>query len=137
MVSRRKRSASARVSEGVKYPAPGPRYCADLRLVCFAFLPVADSLPSSLCGNSSLKEDHSPGRLRLGSDTSESRSYDKYGALGLPSFCSVVAPRWRGARRPESLVFRDARVFDAREVLPRATVLVWKGRITAVGPTPR
>ena len=49
---------------------------------------------------------------------------------------ALVLPRhavW-GAETGGALVFRDARVFDGAQVLPRATVLVWKGRITAVGP---
>jgi hypothetical protein len=50
--------------------------------------------------------------------------------------CSVVLPRhvaW-GAEAGGALVFRDARVFDGMQVLPRATVLVRNGRIAAVGP---
>jgi predicted amidohydrolase len=39
-----------------------------------------------------------------------------------------------GAETGGALVFRDARVFDGAQVLPRATVLVRNGRIAAVGP---
>ena len=48
---------------------------------------------------------------------------------------SVVLPRYvaGGAETGGALVFRDARVFDGVQVLPRATVLVWHGRIAAVG----
>ena len=49
---------------------------------------------------------------------------------------SVVLPRHvaGGAETGGALVFRDARVFDGAQVLPRATVLVRNGRIAAVGP---
>jgi hypothetical protein len=48
----------------------------------------------------------------------------------------VVLPRHAagGAETGGALVFRDARVFDGAQVLPRATVLVRNGRIAAVGP---
>jgi imidazolonepropionase-like amidohydrolase len=57
--------------------------------------------------------------------------------IGLVVFLlSLVWPRHvaRGAESEGVLVFRDARVFDGAQVLPRATVLVRDGRITAVGP---
>ena len=49
---------------------------------------------------------------------------------------SVGLPRHvaGGAETGGVLVFRDARVFDGAQVLPRATVLVRNGRIAAVGP---
>ena len=49
---------------------------------------------------------------------------------------SLVLPRHvaGGAETGGTLVFRDARVFDGAQVLPRATVLVRNGRIVAVGP---
>jgi adenine deaminase len=49
---------------------------------------------------------------------------------------SVVLPRHvvGGAETGGAFVFRDARVFDGAQVLPRATVLVRNGRIAAVGP---
>src|ERR1035437_8787304 len=49
---------------------------------------------------------------------------------------SVVLPRHVavGAEAGGALVFRDTRVFDGAQVLPRATVLVRNGRIAAVGP---
>ena len=48
---------------------------------------------------------------------------------------SMVLPRQvvGGAETGGALVFRDARVFDGAQVLPRATVLVRNGRIAAVG----
>lgn len=59
----------------------------------------------------------------------------KYAAL-VVLLCSVVLPRHMagGAETGGALVFRDARVFDGAQVLPRATVLVRNGRIVAVGP---
>src|ERR1035437_3798227 len=58
----------------------------------------------------------------------------KYAAL-VVLLCSVVLPRHvaGGAETGGALVFRDARVFDGAQVLPRATVLVRNGRIAAVG----
>src|SRR5664279_4824884 len=55
--------------------------------------------------------------------------------LGIVLF-SLVLPRpvAGGAATGGALVFRDARVFDGAQVLPRATVLVRNGRIAAVGP---
>ena len=49
---------------------------------------------------------------------------------------SVVLPRQvaAGAETGEALLFRDARVFDEAQVLPRASVLVRNGRIAEVGP---
>ena len=49
---------------------------------------------------------------------------------------SGVLPRdvTGGVETGGALVFRDARVFDGTQVLPRATVLVRNGRIAAVGP---
>ena len=49
---------------------------------------------------------------------------------------SVVLPRHvaHGAENGGVLVFRDARVFDGAQVLPRATVWVKDGQIAAVGP---
>ena len=49
--------------------------------------------------------------------------------------CSVVLPRHvaGGAGTGGALVFRDARVFDGAQVLPRANVVVRDGQITAVG----
>jgi imidazolonepropionase-like amidohydrolase len=49
---------------------------------------------------------------------------------------SLVLPRHvaGGAETGGALVFRDARVFDGAQVLPRASVLVRNGRIAAVGP---
>jgi dihydroorotase-like cyclic amidohydrolase len=59
----------------------------------------------------------------------------KYTALAVLLY-SVVLPRHvaGGAETGGVLVFRDARVFDGAQVLPRATVLVRNGRIAAVGP---
>jgi imidazolonepropionase-like amidohydrolase len=59
----------------------------------------------------------------------------KCAVLGILLF-SVVLPRHvaGGAETGGALVFRDARVFDGAQVLPRATVLVQNGRIAAVGP---
>ena len=59
----------------------------------------------------------------------------KCAALAVLLF-SAVLPRHgaRGAETNGALVFRDARVFDGAQVLPRATVLVLNGRIAAVGP---
>ena len=58
----------------------------------------------------------------------------KYAAL-VVLFLSVVLSRHvaGGAETGGALVFRDARVFDGAQVLPRASVLVRNGRITAVG----
>jgi imidazolonepropionase-like amidohydrolase len=59
----------------------------------------------------------------------------KYAAL-VVLLLSLVLPRrvaW-GAETGGALVFRDTRVFDGAQVLPRATVLVRNGRIAAVGP---
>src|ERR1035441_6931205 len=58
----------------------------------------------------------------------------KYTALAVLLY-SVVLPRHvaGGAETGGVLVFRDARVFDGAQVLPRATVLVRNGRIVAVG----
>jgi imidazolonepropionase-like amidohydrolase len=39
-----------------------------------------------------------------------------------------------GVETGGALVFRDARVFDGAQVLPRATVVVRNGLIAAVGP---
>lgn len=58
------------------------------------------------------------------------------GAALVVLLCSVVLPRhaaW-GVETGGVLVFRDARVFDGAQVLPRATVLVRNGRIAALGP---
>jgi hypothetical protein len=59
----------------------------------------------------------------------------KYAAL-VVLLCSLVLPPHvaGGAETGGALVFRDARVFDGAQVLPRATVLVRNGRIAAVGP---
>jgi hypothetical protein len=56
-------------------------------------------------------------------------------ALVVLLFC-LVFPRHaaRGADSGDVLFFRDARVFDGAQVLPRASVLVRNGRIVAVGP---
>lgn len=49
---------------------------------------------------------------------------------------SMVLPRHvvGGVEAGGVLVFRDARVFDGAQMLPRASVLVQNGRIAAVGP---
>jgi imidazolonepropionase-like amidohydrolase len=59
----------------------------------------------------------------------------KYVAL-VVLLSSLALPRYaaRGADSGGVLLFRDARVFDGAQVLPRANVLVRNGRIAAVGP---
>jgi imidazolonepropionase-like amidohydrolase len=59
----------------------------------------------------------------------------KYVALVVLLF-AVVLPRQvaGGAETGGAFVFRDVRVFDGGQVLPRATVLIRDGRIVAVGP---
>ena len=59
----------------------------------------------------------------------------KYAALVvLLSYVALPRHVAGGAEAGGVLVFRDARVFDGAQVLPRATVLVRNGRFAAVGP---
>jgi len=97
---------------------------------------AARSQFATLNAGNSREEDHSHGTVDDRAAIFQSRKMTtKYVAL-VVLLLSVVLSRHvaGGAETGGALVFRDARVFDGAQVLPRANVLVRNGRIAAVGP---